>query len=294
MTLASVAGRLFAFVGVMLLVGIVVIVGRRRLFETRRSFDERFIDTAPYLGVFVLVLFANRIARDVVPEVSWLFGFRITGRLQQFDGWLPGLFGHEEQLIVVLQSYATPELTAYFSFVYVYGYVFLLVFPLVAYFALEERRPLRRTIVAYGANYCIGVVCYGIFVALGPRNLEIGQGLLYEVYPQYQFLTTAINSPTNVFPSLHTSLAVTAALLAVTTRDEYPLWTPVACLLAGSVVVSTMYLGIHWSADVIAGIVLAGISVGVARRFDTEPKAMELLRHRLLTAVTVGRDRLRG
>jgi len=190
---------------------------------------------------------------------------------------------------------ATPELTAYFAFIYVYGYVFLLVFPFVAYFALSRPEPLRRTIVAYGSNYVLGVLCYLVFIAYGPRNIIVDQAepLLYSQYSQYQFVTTAVNDETNVFPSLHTSMAVTAALLAWTTREEYPLWVPVSAVLAVSVVVSTMYLGIHWATDVIFGIVLAWISVSIGTRLEDTPPTLKGVKTRLRSATraipTLGR-----
>ena len=289
MTLTFVVGRLVLTVVALLAIATVVIVGRRRLTETRRSFRDRAASITPYVGLLAVVLVANKVARDVGPDVSLLIGVRITGRLQRIDGRLlwPLYPNDTPQVVVWLQSMATPELTAYFAFVYVYGYVFLLVFPLIAYFALPRPEPLRRTIVAYGANYVIGVVCYILFIAYGPRNLIIDQaeGLLYSQYAQYQFVTTAVNDETNVFPSLHTSMAVTAALLAWTTRDEYPRWVPIAAVLSVSVLISTMYLGIHWATDVIFGIVLAWVSVSIGTRLEDTPPTLEGFKTRVETVV---------
>jgi len=296
-TLAFVVGRLVLIVASLLAIATAVIVGRTRLTETRQSFRERFSSIVPYVGLLAVVLVANKVARDVGPEISLLIGVRITGRLQRMDGMLlwPLYPNDTPQVVVWLQSMATPELTAYFAFIYVYGYVFLLVFPLIAYFALPRPEPLRRTIVAYSANYVIGVVCYILFIAYGPRNLIIDQaeGLLYSQYAQYQFVTTAVNDETNVFPSLHTSMAMTAALLAWTTRDEYPLWVPTAAVLSISVLISTMYLGIHWATDVIFGTVLAWISVSIGTRLEETPPTLEGFKTRLETAVNAipGRPR---
>ena len=279
-----VVGQLIGVIVLLLAVATLAIVGRDRIAETRAEYRRRFAAVAPYVGLLAVVLVANKIARDVGPDLSLLIGFRITGQLQRIDGQLlwPLYPGDTPQVVVWLQSMATPELTAYFAFIYIYGYVFLLVFPLIAYFALSKPEPLRRTIVAYGANYIIGVLCYIVFIAYGPRNLIIDQAdqLLYSQYAQYQFITTAVNDETNVFPSLHTSMAVTAALLAWTTREEYPIWVPVSFVLAVSVVISTMYLGIHWATDVIFGIVLAWISVRVGIHFEDKPPSFEAFRSR--------------
>jgi membrane-associated phospholipid phosphatase len=273
--LGLIVGQLVLVVLSLLAIASAVIIGRERLVETTRSFRDRFAAIAPYVGLLAIVLVANKIARDIGPDLSWIIGFRITGQLHRSDGLLlwPLYPNDTPQVVVWLQSMATPELTAYFSFIYVYGYVFLLVFPLVAYFALPRPEPLRRTMVAYGANYLIGVLCYILFIAYGPRNLiaDQAEGLLYSQYAQYQFVTDAVNDETNVFPSLHTSMAVTAALLAWTTREEYPLWVPVSAVFAVSVVISTMYLGIHWATDVIFGILLAWISVRIGTRLEDTP-----------------------
>ena len=291
MSIILTVGRLVLIVAALLVVSTVALVGRDRLVETRREFRQRFDAIMPYVGLLAIVLVANKVARDVGPDISWLIGVRITGQLQRLDGRLlwPLYPSDTPQAVVWLQAMATPELTAYFAFIYVYGYVFLLVFPFVAYFALSRPEPLRRTIVAYGSNYVLGVLCYIVFIAYGPRNIIIDQAepLLYSQYSQYQFVTTAVNDETNVFPSLHTSMAVTAALLAWTTREEYPLWVPVAAVLAVSVVVSTMYLGIHWATDVIFGIVLAWISVSIGTRLEDTPPTLEGVKTRLRSATRV-------
>jgi membrane-associated phospholipid phosphatase len=259
--LAVLLGYVLAGVAAMLGVATAAFVGWDRLAATRPHARERFRDAAPYLGLLLGVLLVNKVARDVVPEVSWLFGWNIT----------PAIHGLEGALVADIQSLATPGLTAYFSFVYIFGYVFVLVFPFVAYFALPDLRPLKRAAVAYATNYSLGLVFYLLFVSYGPRNLlpDLVEPLLYSTYPQTQILTSQVNTNTNVFPSLHTSLSVTTATLAWTTRDAYPYWFATAAFFAVSIAVATMYLGIHWATDVVAGAVLGWVSVRAADRAVT-------------------------
>jgi membrane-associated phospholipid phosphatase len=280
--LQQVLPQLLAIMLVMLATAALLFVGRERLSRTRYEYRDRFSAVAPYVGLLGIVLIANKIARDIGPELSWLIGISVTPLLQRVDGViLWPLFGAETpQFVMWIQTLATPELTAYFSFIYIYGYVFLLVFPLIAYFALPEPEPLRRTIVAYGANYLIGVLCYIVFIAYGPRNAIPVDGLLFSTYSEYQFLTREINDQTNVFPSLHTSMAITAAHLAWLSRDEYPMWAPVAAVLAISVVIATMYLGIHWATDVIFGIMLGYVSVRIGAYMEKTPPSLENIRGR--------------
>ncbi|MGM0604234.1 MAG: phosphatase PAP2 family protein [Halobacteriota archaeon] len=260
MVLFSVLFEIFVVVTVLCLFGAVTLVGPVRLYELQVQLRDRIRAIAPAFAVLIVVLVLNSFVRDASQELSWLIGWNITSLIREFEG----------EFVVVVQSFETPILTAYFSYVYVFGYVFLLVFPFIAYAALSEQRHLRRLVVAYTLNYAIGVLCYVVFIAYGPRNSLDVESLLYTTYPQFQFLTREVNVSTNVFPSLHTSLSVTVAMLAYDTRSEYPIWFVIATVLAFSVVVSTMYLGIHWLFDVLGGVVLAIVSVVGARRYVTE------------------------
>lgn len=255
--LGQVLVQLTAVVALLTLVGVGVIVGRYRLRDTRLEWRSRVRAIAPITALLAGILLLNSVARQVVPELSWMIDWNYT--------W-PIYAEIEGGFIVWLQSYATPTATAYFSAIYIYGYVFLLVFPVVAYFALSNTRPLRELLTAYTLNYALGLVVYVLVIAYGPRNLipELVDALLYDTYPRYQHLTRQVNRNTNVFPSLHTSLAATVAFLAYRTRSIYPSWAIVAAILGISVAISTMYLGIHWVTDVVAGIVLAYVSVVLA------------------------------
>jgi len=242
--------------------GVLLVVGPRRLRAAPRRVRANVSAVAPVLAVLAVVLAVNRIVRQAGVELSWIIGLNITGYIHAVEG----------AFVARLQSSATPALTAYFGAVYVFGYAFLLTFPVLAYLLHEEARPLRVTLLAYVLNYGIGLVCYVLFVAYGPRNFmpELVESLLFTHWPQSQLLTTQVNANTNVFPSLHTSLSATVALLAYRFRGIYPRWLPIAAVLAASITVSTMYLGIHWLTDVLAGIVLAVASVAGATRMAAD------------------------
>ncbi|MFC4543797.1 phosphatase PAP2 family protein [Halosolutus amylolyticus] len=282
--LAEVLMRVLAAVAVMLVLSIVVFIGRDRLVTTRREWWSRLRTSAPIIAVLLVVLGLNRVMRQVGPSISREIGIHVSWLYWKVEG----------EFVLIFQDIAFPELTTYFSLVYVYGYTFLLIFPIVAYFALSDTRPFRQLLAAYSFNYAIGVTLYILIFAYGPRNYIpalVSETMLYDNSPQYIYLTTEVNRNVNVFPSLHTSLATTVAIFAYRTRDEYGRWFPVALLLAVSVVISTMYLGIHWAIDVVGGLVLATLSVVLADRL-VDRGLLARLRARLAAIWTAATARL--
>ncbi len=257
MVLVGVLLTLVAVVSLMLVCGTLLCIDREQLRQTRRELRPRLILVAPSIALLATVLILNSLTRRAAQSFSWLIGFNITNDIYRVEG----------DFVPWLQTFATHELTVYFSFIYLFGYVFLLVFPLLAYLALSDQRTLHELTIAYAANYGLGLLCYVIFIAYGPRNMDIAAQLMYDFYPQSQFLTSAVNVNTNVFPSLHTSLSATVMIFAWHTREQYPRWFLLAQVIGASVIVSTMYLGIHWLIDVIAGIVLAYASVLIGQRY---------------------------
>jgi membrane-associated phospholipid phosphatase len=256
--LLAVLAELLVVVTGLITVAAFTVVGTDRLEDGAEHWRQRLRGMWRHFAVLAAVLALNKVARDYGPEFSWILNWNVTGLIYRVEG----------NTVAVVQSIATPELTAFLGFTYVYGYTFLLVFPFLAYFVLEDAWPLERTVVAYSVNYVVGVACYTAFVSYGPRNLlpDMVAPLLYTEYPLSKLLTSRVNANTNVFPSLHASLSTTVAFLSIQTREVYPRWTVVAVPLATAVAFSTMYLGIHWAVDVVAGIVLGVGSVFVADR----------------------------
>ncbi|MGQ3328636.1 phosphatase PAP2 family protein [Halorubrum sp. FL23] len=248
--LLSVVGSLALWVGSALLIASIAIIRPWRLYALWDDLRERLWEIRNPIAALVVVLIASAIGRSSLQTVSELVGLQLTWAIYALEGnfvaWIQATFG-------------SPQLTMYFSSVYVYGYVFLVAFPFLAYLALPRTTTVKRLIVAYALNYGIGLVLYTVVFAYGPRNVmpDMVTSLLFTHNPEFMALTSEVNEPTNVFPSLHTSLSVTVGAFAVLTRREYPLWTPIAAWLATSVVIATMYLGIHWLTDVIGGTALA-------------------------------------
>ena len=255
--LIEVLATLVAVVVPLIIIATVWIVPRERLQTVRIDYRSRTVAIVPFILILGGVLAFNARFRSIAHDISWWLGFEITHIIVRIEGDTVARF---QEVI------GGDTILFYFSFMYVYGYVFLLVFPLVAYFFLDDLSVFKGLTVAYTLNYAIGFILYTLFVAFGPRNIIpelIGQSM-HTFYPQLQLLSSAVNEYTNVFPSLHTSLSATVMLFAWYTRDLYDRWMPIAMFIGASIIVSTMYLAIHWIVDVMAGIALASVTYWIA------------------------------
>ncbi len=232
-------------------------IDRRQLRRTVDESGRRLRDAAPYLGLAALIFLTKRATHGYSVRISRAIDWNITDELYAAEG----------EFVATLQAIVPEATLGFFSVMYMFGFPFLLVAAPILYFALPSQRHLKALLVAYVGNYFIGAICYTLFIAYGPRNhLSTVDGLMYRVYPQTQDMTAAISSNTDVFPSLHTSLAIVVLLFAWRSRRAYPLWFPIASVVSFAVVFSTMYLGIHWAFDVVAGIALGVGTVFAAER----------------------------
>lgn len=276
MALVTVVLQLIA-VMVVLVVGIsVLVLHKSNIRRLRSEFVTRLRHGLPGVLVLGVVLLLNALFRTAAEDLSWYIGFNVTGMIYRIEG----------HTVHTVQTVLGPAMTGFFSFMYIYGYILLLIFPLIAYLTMRKLDVFRELTIAYTANYLIGLICYIIFIAYGPRNLipEVVGAPLYTEYPQFRLLTAEFNQHTNVFPSLHASLSGTVALFAWRTRDTFPVWVPVAFFMAGSVMVATMYLAIHWLIDVLAGIGLAIVSTWIGIRVH-EREYLQKFETRLEAAV---------
>jgi len=244
-------------------------VGRERLTRMLRDAErrrQRLRAITPYLGGLVVILLVNKGLLRRLEAISQEHGVRATMWLYAVEG----------DLVATVQS-ALPEWGLYyFGPVYVLGYAVVLTFPFFAYFFASDARAIQRLVVAYGVEYLVAIGCYTAVFAYGPRNYHRLPGAnpnaarveapLLAAFQSVTQLTARVNVETNVFPSMHAALSITVFLTAVGTHEQFPRWTPIAGVLTLSILASTVYLGVHWVTDLVAGGVLAVVGIAVARR----------------------------
>jgi len=191
-----------------------------------------------------------------VAWVAWL-GHQMADAMRWLEGGL---------------SFAGQEATSPLA-VYGYAAAYFFLFPLLAVMvavALARRRtigPYRTLTTALVAVYALCLPFY-ILVPVPERwSVAESQAILLSDRWSTSLIEAVrpLSGLDNCFPSFHVSLMVITILAAFT----YRLACRRTALIGGIVViVSTIVLGIHWAADVIAGISVALISWSIAMRLE--------------------------
>ena len=232
--------------------------------------------------VAVAVFFAQRVERlpkalrvavDFYPAAFIPFVFESLGPLiaaarEPHDALLiaidRALFGGD--VTVMLQPYVTPLLATFFYIAYSTYYFLPIVLGAALWRASTESA--RRFIFTLTVAFYVSYIGYFTIPAFGPRT---AQAELYTVPLATTSVARAIERTINelehtkldVFPSGHTMITV-VVLIVAWRRARRVFWWLLPFGI--SLIVSTVYCRYHYAIDVIAGIVLAFVTVPLGEK----------------------------
>lgn len=153
--------------------------------------------------------------------------------------------------------------------VYVLGYPFLIVAVPATLAWLDDGPRARQAVAVYALSFLAALPFY-LFVPVREVWTQAGEAPnLVLQHPWVARHLYSFNDVNNCFPSLHTAMSVGLACVAAQSRHRRLARGTVA--LATAIVFSTMFLAIHWAADVAAGLLLAGTAAAVAARLLPSP-----------------------
>lgn len=225
--------------------------GKARLATTLRDVAEIFRDWSPFL-FFLLAYeaFRMRIWAILLPQ----------DRDALLMMWDRALFG--ETPAILLQPLISPALTDLLTLAYLSH---LILTPLLAcIFYFRDRHSFRQFLLTVLLAGFIGFVGYLTLPAVGPglafrQDFRIGlSGHISESL--LSFVDTA-RAPRDVFPSLHVGMAT---IVLWYSRRIGKLWFAAILLIVLGNWFATLYLRYHYMVDVIAGWIVAAISIYAA------------------------------
>jgi len=197
-------------------------------------------------SILFLILYFNKMEQKMEKNVN-IGDF--TSYIHQFEG---------DIVYYIQQFFMNPSLTYILTFFYIIVFPVLMVTSFVVYLN-QDHRLFYAIVYALMLNYIIAIPFYLFFPVYEVWYFDHHvQFLIPQVYPNFDLEYRPLSGIDNNFPSLHTSISLTIALVALQSKNS--LFGKITLIGAVTIIYSTLYLGIHWVLDLSAGALLAIIA----------------------------------
>jgi len=260
----SFLGKVFFSLFAFLLLTIILNGGSSGYFKSLGIAFKRLLTSREYLLYFLgilLLLFLDTI--ELKGESSFSSSYLYSYFIAKI----------EAPFIIKLQSFHPAWLVFLLSYVYVF--LFPVLFVAVLYYGLlfDKKSLITGLFYIYLINYLVAIPFYVNLPVYEAWSVHPGIKLLIEkFYPEFNSQYRAFSGINNNFPSLHTALSISFFYLALKLRELR--LVRVLGVASALIIFSTVYLGIHWIVDIIAGLFLG---VGVVYFYTYRLEEKELL-----------------
>ncbi|MFK7696534.1 phosphatase PAP2 family protein [Paenibacillus sp. HJGM_3] len=209
-----------------------------------------------HFAAVLLVLFFNKIEQSVERNMDYHADFT------------PSVFKLEGQFVSMFQKlFENSFLTHVLSYYYVVVFTALMVGSMFLYLLHKNKKLFYALCYAIILNYMIAIPFYLFFPVTEVHAFNPNvRFLMLDVFPSFETEYRPLSGLDNCFPSLHTSLSVTLAILA--RRSGNLFWKRFVPISAVIIIFSIFYLGIHWLTDMTGGLVLGLFASKLALRLS--------------------------
>ncbi|AJY76090.1 phosphatase PAP2 family protein [Paenibacillus beijingensis] len=221
----------------------------RNPFRAAGLFIRNLFVSRRYLFHFVAliaILFCNKY--ELLIEKKMQYHADFTHAIQSMEGNFVMLFQ---------QLFHTPWLTPVLAFFYIVVFQSLLIASIGVYTYMDKSKKLYyATCYAVMLNYLIAIPFYLFFPVkeVWAFNPSVHFYML-ESFPDFENQYRGLSGLDNCFPSLHTSISVTMAIIAI--RSGIRKWAWFVSASAAIIIFTIFYMGIHWLTDMMGGVLLA-------------------------------------
>ncbi|PYI53314.1 phosphatase PAP2 family protein [Paenibacillus flagellatus] len=216
-------------------------------FHAAGMFVQELFTSRKYLLHFlgmVVILFFNKI------EIT------LENNMKSHSDFTPSVYGLEGEFVAVFQRlFENGFLTSVLSFFYVVVFPALMITSIAIYTYERNYKLFRAVCYAMMINYMIAIPFYLFFPVTEVHAFNPNvRFLMLDAFPTFETDYRPLSDLDNCFPSLHTSISVSMAVIALRSKNGF--WKVFAPVSAGIIIFSIFYLGIHWLMDMSAGMVL--------------------------------------
>ncbi|OPH48550.1 phosphoesterase PA-phosphatase [Paenibacillus ferrarius] len=220
-------------------------------FNIAGSFVQEVFTSRKYLihfSALITILFFNKIEMSIEKKMHFNADFTKS------------IYGIEGNFVASIQNFFHNDiLTAVSSYFYVVIFPAVMIASIALYTYQKNYKLFYAICYALMFNYMVAIPFYLFFpvneVWSFHPNVKL---LILDVFPTFEQDYRPLSGLDNCFPSLHTSISVSMAVIAVKSRNTF--WKIFVPCSAAFIIFTIFYLGIHWLSDMCAGVVLGVVA----------------------------------
>ena len=210
----------------------------------------------PYILIISVVVIIHLLEVNIIdPIVTEWVGYDYANAIQGIEG----------DTVFWFSQHWTPVLLYFFVIMYIAVYPFTLWFA-PTYFLITDQKKAIKTL-AYGL-LLIYLITLPFFLFMPITNVYAFYGAnsaLETVLPSVENFFYSATTNNNCLPSLHTAMTILVAYSVSLTGNKKFTYFAYFCMV--SVIISVIYLSIHWISDVICGALLAVGVIFILKKF---------------------------
>jgi len=230
----------------MLTLGFILIIPRQKLkdkLNEKIKLNQLYL---PYIFLIIIIVAIHLIEVNFIdPWITDIIGYDYAEIFTSIEGTIVASMSNYWNLIIV----------GFFVIIYIIIYPFTLWFSPI-YFIIDEQKKAIKTL-AYGLTiiYTIALPFYLFLPATNVyyyNNISSALNMIIPSVEEFFYTTTTSN---NTFPSLHVAMSIMIYYsVAQTNNQRYKYFTMFSMI---TVIISVIYLAIHWIVDVLAGMLIS-------------------------------------
>ena len=224
--------------------------------KKKGTFIQKFREHLLYIILIIGVVTFHLIEVNFIdPAITEWIGTDYANTVQSF----------ESDIVFWFSQHCTPVLVYFFVIIYIAVYPFTLWFSPLYFIWIDKKKVMKSFTYGLLIIYIVALPFY-LFVPITNVYTYFNVESAFEtVIPSVKSFFYSTTTHNNCLPSLHTAITILIAYcLSLTGNKKLTYFGYITMIL---VIISVIYLSIHWITDVITGAVLALAVIFLLKRY---------------------------